>query len=181
MTDAWFRTAILALGGALGVNARYWLGAWMGRWTSHQFPWTTFSINVSGSFAIGFLTMVLARWQPHSGARLLVVVGFLGGYTTFSTFSLETLTLWERGEITRAFNYAAGSVVAGLAAVTLGALLGRGLVHSLEQPRTTRAARLESGGPLDPAHRDPRPASENDSAPQSARSGRADETRKEVS
>jgi CrcB protein len=119
--------AILSLGGALGVNARYWLGAWMSRWTSPQFPWATFTINVSGSFAIGFLTMALARWLPHPHIRLLVVVGFLGGYTTFSTFSFDSLALWERGEIGLALTNMVASVVVGFLAVGLGAGLARAL------------------------------------------------------
>ena len=116
---------MLSLGGALGVNARYWLGAWMTRWASPQFPWATFTINVSGSFAIGFLATVLARWLPHPNVRLLVLTGFLGGYTTFSTFSFDALTLWERGATTRALGYLAGSVAAGCIAVGLGAALAR--------------------------------------------------------
>jgi CrcB protein len=123
--EPWLRVAVLSLGGALGVNARYWLGAWMTRWASPQFPWATFTINVSGSFAIGFLTMVLARWLPHPNVRLLVLVGFLGGYTTFSTFSFDALRLWERGETARALGYLAGSVAAGCVAVGLGAALAR--------------------------------------------------------
>jgi fluoride exporter len=125
--------AILTIGGALGVNARYWLGVWMSRWVSPQFPWATFTINVSGSFAIGFLTILLARWQPQSPIRLLVVVGFLGGYTTFSTFSFESLTLWERGELSRALGYVVGSVIAGLAAVTVGAALAHGLILTVSE------------------------------------------------
>jgi CrcB protein len=119
--------AVLSLGGALGVNARYWLGAWISRWTSPQFPWATFTINVSGSFAIGFLTMALARWLPHPHLRLLVVVGFLGGYTTFSTFSFDSLALWERGEIGLSLTNMVASVAAGFLAVALGAGLARTL------------------------------------------------------
>jgi CrcB protein len=118
---------VLSIGGALGVNARYWLGVWMSQWTSPRFPWATVTINVSGSFAIGFLTTALARWLPHPQVRLCVLVGFLGGYTTFSTFAFESLTLWERGEIRLAMVNIAGSVVAGLVAVSLGVLLARAL------------------------------------------------------
>ncbi len=77
---------------------RYWLGVAISRWAGPQFPWATLAINVSGSFAIGLLTVLLSRWLPHPHMRLLVVVGFLGGYTTFSSFSAEALVLWERGE-----------------------------------------------------------------------------------
>jgi CrcB protein len=123
--DPWAKVLALTIGGSLGVNARYWLGAWMSRWTSPQFPWATFTINISGSFAIGFLTMLLARWLPHPTLRQAVVVGFLGGYTTFSSYSYETLTLAERGELIRAAGYAVGSVVLGLVAVVSGVVLGR--------------------------------------------------------
>ena len=78
-----------------------------------QFPWATFAINVSGSFAIGLFSVLLARWLPHPHARLLVVVGFLGGYTTFSSFSFESLTLWERGEWGLCLLYMVGSVACG--------------------------------------------------------------------
>lgn len=131
----WVRVAMLSVGGALGVNARYWLGFWINRWAGPRFPWATFSINVSGSFAIGFLTMVLARWLPHPNVRLLVLVGFLGGYTTFSTFAIESLMLWERGEPGRSISYVVGSVAAGLAAVVLGV----GLARALTLPESERA------------------------------------------
>ena len=97
--ERWNQVAVLSIGGVLGVNARYWLGIVINRWAGVQFPWATFAINVSGSFAIGFLSVLLTRWLPHPHARLLVVVGFLGGYTTFSSFSFESLALLERGEV----------------------------------------------------------------------------------
>jgi CrcB protein len=125
--EAWVKVMALTLGGSLGVNARYWIGAWMSRWTSPQFPWATLAINVTGSFAIGFLTVLLARWLPHPNIRLAVIVGFLGGYTTFSTYSYETLTLAERGEFVPALGYTIGSVALGLAAVVLGVALARAL------------------------------------------------------
>jgi fluoride exporter len=127
---------VLSVGGVLGVNARYWLGVAVNRWTGTHFPWATFTINVTGSFAIGLLSVLLARWLPHPHLRLLVVVGFLGGYTTFSSFSFESLALWERGEWGLCVAYMAGSVAAGFAAVVLGTALGR----ELSQPRAERAA-----------------------------------------
>lgn len=125
--ETWFKVAVLSLGGSLGVNARYWLGVWVNRWASPQFPWATVTINVSGSFLIGFLTLALTRWLPHPNLRLLVITGFLGGYTTFSTFEYEAVTLWERGEIWLAAVNVVGSVVAGFAAVLLGMALARGI------------------------------------------------------
>ena len=124
--ELWDRIIALSAGGVLGVNARYWLGFWMNRWVSPQFPWATFTINVSGSFAIGFLTMALARWLPHPNARLLVLVGFLGGYTTFSTFSWETASLLRDGSWGLALANVVGSVVAGVAGVFLALALVNG-------------------------------------------------------
>jgi CrcB protein len=132
--------ALLSVGGALGVNARHWLAVWMSGWAGSRFPWATFAINVSGSFAIGLLATVLARWLPdhHHQARLLFLVGFLGGYTTFSSFAFEGQILWGRGEIARALAYLAGSVVAGFVAVVLGIMLGRAVVGP-ETPSTVLA------------------------------------------
>ena len=122
-----YQVVVLSVGGVLGVNARYWLGVVINRWTGPHFPWATLTINVTGSFAIGLFSVVLARWLPHPHARLLVTVGFLGGYTTFSSFSFEALTLWERGERGLCVTYIIASVAASLAAVILGTALGRGL------------------------------------------------------
>jgi fluoride exporter len=128
--ESWYQVVVLSVGGVLGVNARYWLGVAISRWTGTQFPWATFTINVTGSFAIGLFTVFLARWLPqHPHARLLLVVGFLGGYTTFSSFSFESMTLWERGERGLCLTYMIGSVVAGFVAVLFGTALGRGLVY----------------------------------------------------
>jgi CrcB protein len=121
--DALLRVLVLSVGGALGVNARYWLGVAMGRWTGERLPWATVTINVSGSFAIGFLAVALARLWPHPLARLFVLTGFLGGYTTFSSFTLESLTLWDEGQRRLAAANTVGSVAAGLAAVALGVAL----------------------------------------------------------
>jgi CrcB protein len=144
--EPWFRVAVLSVGGALGVNARYWLGAWMNRWASPQFPWATFTINVSGSFAIGFLSMALTRWFPHPHIRLLVLVGFLGGYTTFSTFSFDSLTLWERGSPGLALTNIAGSVAAGLVAVGLGVGLARALTETHSGHATTAPLGIPARG-----------------------------------
>jgi CrcB protein len=135
--ERWYQVGVLSVGGVAGVNARYWLGVVLTRWAGSQFPWATFTINVTGSFAIGLVSVLLARWLPHPHARLLVVVGFLGGYTTFSSFSFESLALWERGEWGPCIAYMAGSVTAGFAAVVLGTALGREL--TLERPERAAA------------------------------------------
>ncbi|GIW88431.1 MAG: putative fluoride ion transporter CrcB [Isosphaeraceae bacterium] len=133
--NIWYQVGVLSLGGAFGVNARFWLGVWINRWASPQFPWATWIINVTGSFAIGFLTTWLARWLPHPSARLLVVTGFLGGYTTYSTFAFESLTLWERGERGLSLAYIVSTVAVGFLAATLGVILAR--PHSLSRPDPT--------------------------------------------
>jgi CrcB protein len=163
--ETWIRVAVLSVGGALGVNARFWLGVAISRWTSSQFPWATFTINVTGSFAIGLCTAVLARWLPHPHARLLITVGFLGGYTTFSSYSIESLTLWERGERGLCLTYLLGSVVAGFAAVVLGTVLGRGL----QRPETTTgasdsnsSAAISHAVPLYPGNQSAPPSSTDD-------------------
>jgi fluoride exporter len=119
------QVALLSLGGVFGVNARYWFGVWVTRNVSLQFPLATFLINVSGSFAIGFLTTLLINWLPHPHFRLLVVTGFLGGYTTYSSFAFESLVLWERGERATSVAYVSLTVIAGLLAVSLGVQLAR--------------------------------------------------------
>jgi CrcB protein len=122
------KTLWVGAGGFLGASARYWLGAWVqARWGT-AFPWATLAINVSGSFLLG---LVMAALLERPGAprapelRLLLAVGFLGAYTTFSTFSYETLALLAAARWARALANALGSLLAGLAAVWLGVFLGR--------------------------------------------------------
>ena len=123
--DALNRVLILSLGGALGVNARYWLALAIERRVGARFPWATLAINVSGAFALGVLATLMARLAPSHPWRLLALVGFLGGYTTFSTFALESHRLWGTGRLAASFAYMAGSAAAGFAAVALGVGLGQ--------------------------------------------------------
>lgn len=146
---SWSRILLLSVGGSLGVNARYWLGVAITRWAGPQFPWATLAINVSGAFAIGFLMAVLAHWLPHPNVRLVVIVGFLGGYTTFSSFAFEALTLWENGERTRGLGYVAGSVGAGLVAVVLGTAAGRGLIEFAGRSKAPAARAAVVGEPAE--------------------------------
>ncbi len=115
----------LSVGGVIGVNARYGLAVAIGRWLGTHFPWATLLINVTGSFAIGLISVILTRWFPHHSARLFLVVGMLGGYTTFSSFSYEAMVLWERGSVGSCLAYMVSSLVAGFAAVLLGTAIGR--------------------------------------------------------
>ena len=150
--QAWDRIVVLSIGGALGVNARYWLGVLMARWTGPRFPWATVVINVTGSFAIGFLAVILAYRWPHPLGRLFVVTGFLGGYTTFSSFAFESLKLWEDGDKELSLANTFGSVAAGLLAVVLGVALGRAVVGSPSEGERLvhgRPAHVEGAGPVE--------------------------------
>jgi CrcB protein len=132
--ELWVRVLVLSVGGVLGVNARYWLGVWISQWADPRFPWATFVVNVSGAFAAGFLSTALANRLPNPHVRVFVVAGFLGGYTTFSAFALESLTLWDRRAFGRAWGYVLGSCVAGLTAVALGAALAQNLIPERPLP-----------------------------------------------
>jgi CrcB protein len=118
----------MAAGGALGTMARFWLALTMAQLVGDRFPWGTLLINVLGSFVIGlFATLTLpgARLDVPSDIKLFVLVGLCGGFTTFSSFSLQTLELLRAGEVFAGIAYAAGSVLLCLLGVALGALLGR--------------------------------------------------------
>lgn len=106
--------------------ARYGLGTWIASRRPTIFPAGTFTINVTGSFAIGFLLVFsMEKFQLDPAWRLFLVVGFLGSYTTFSTFEYETLKLLEEGRLLTAMLYVFSSVLAGLIAVWAGAVAGR--------------------------------------------------------
>jgi CrcB protein len=118
------KSLFVGLGGCFGALARYWLGGWIVERLGNGFPWATFAINVSGSFLLGaFLGGVSGQGEKAAGLRLLVAVGFVGAYTTFSTYEWETLRLAEGPGWVRAMAYALGSLVAGFGAVWLGARL----------------------------------------------------------
>jgi CrcB protein len=113
----------VAIGGALGSMARFWLANTMAVWTGAEFPWGTLLINVIGSFVISFfgmLTGTAARFAVPYEARIFVTVGLCGGFTTFSSFSLQTIDLLRTGQPFRAVLYVAASVILCLAACALG-------------------------------------------------------------
>lgn len=108
----------VAIGGALGSMARYATGIYVGRWLGTAFPWGTLLINIFGSFLIGaFAESFALRWDASQSTRVFLVVGICGGYTTFSTFSLDIVTLINRGEPLVAGIYIVASVALGVAAL----------------------------------------------------------------
>lgn len=120
---------IVFLGGGLGSAARYGVGVLALRWIGSGYPWGTFGINVVGSFAMGVVAGYFALKSGLSQPlRLFLTTGIIGGFTTFSTYALETALLQERGELGAALTYALGSVVVGVAALFAGLALVRVLV-----------------------------------------------------
>ncbi|MDQ2900827.1 MAG: fluoride efflux transporter CrcB [Acidobacteriota bacterium] len=118
------RYLVILLGGAAGALSRYLAASAIMNRFGGRFPLGTFLINVTGCFAIGaIMTLLSARSNLHPNWRLLIVVGFLGGYTTFSSFAFETFMAEREGMHWIGFLNAAGSVVAGYLAVWLGTLL----------------------------------------------------------
>jgi CrcB protein len=118
----------VAAGGALGSVARFWLVGVMTALTGPRFPWGTLLINVLGSLVIGMVagvTLTPARMGIHPDLRIFLMVGICGGFTTFSSFSLQTLELIQTGDVVPALGYIAGSVILCLAFVWGGWLLGR--------------------------------------------------------
>lgn len=128
VTETWRVVAVMA-GGAVGCAARYAIG----RLAVHHFaqaigvfPWPTFFINVLGSFILGVVAVFYSKAHPHPPMLWLILgTGFCGGFTTFSTFSLELFTLMEKGRPGAAFLYAGGSVTLGLSAAWLAVKLAR--------------------------------------------------------
>jgi CrcB protein len=115
----------VGLGGFVGAIARYSLALFIDARLETPFPYATLLINVTGSFILGMLSGALEFSSLPPEVRLTIGVGFLGAYTTFSTFTYETLRLVEAGDTALALGYVAASIVAGLTAATLGLALGR--------------------------------------------------------
>ncbi len=115
---------LVAIGGALGSILRYWIGGSVNRAT-HLFPAGTFTVNVVGSLLVGMLTGLMMNAQTHPNVRPALIVGFCGGFTTFSTFSMETVGLAMGGQPLMAALYAVASVIACVIGATLGFIVGR--------------------------------------------------------
>jgi CrcB protein len=117
---------LVALGGAFGSVLRYLVGVWTVRMFGVSFPWGTLTVNVVGSFAIGLLAELIARrFNASMELRMLLVTGVLGGFTTFSSFSLDTMVLMERGAMAATAGYVLATLCLSFASVFAGLALGR--------------------------------------------------------
>jgi len=121
---------VIGLGGALGAMSRYLTSGWVQTLSDSFFPWGTMAVNVLGSLALGFLMVWLQSTAATAEVRGLITVGFLGSFTTFSTFSYETAVMLRDGEWWRAGGYTVGSIVLGLIAVGAGAFLAAALTQT---------------------------------------------------
>ncbi|MGN6301748.1 MAG: fluoride efflux transporter CrcB [Angustibacter sp.] len=128
----------IGAGGAVGAAAR-WSVSQAAPTAPGQFPWATFAVNVSGCLALGVLMVfVVDVWPPRRYVRPFLGVGVLGGYTTFSTYMLETRSLVVGGEEALAMLYLLGSLVAGLVAVWVAIVITRAAVRRSRHGRTAR-------------------------------------------
>lgn len=122
----WFA---IALGGALGATARFAMSHHIYQWFGREFAWGTLSVNVLGSFVMGFVAIMLVdKFAVSTEWRAFIMVGFLGAFTTFSTFSFETMQYIQVGELNKAMLNIAVSLVSCLVSVWLGLMLGRQLL-----------------------------------------------------
>jgi fluoride exporter len=113
--------AFVALGGAVGASARYIVGVLAAHYGSGQFPWGTFSVNVAGSCLVGILAGLMTyTWSPSPELRAFLIVGVLGGFTTFSAFSMEVALLIERDRLGLAALYLGATVVISVAGLFAG-------------------------------------------------------------
>jgi CrcB protein len=118
----------VAAGGAIGSVGRYVVAGQVMRILGPSFPWGTLAVNVIGGLVMGLLVELMAlAWSPSPGVRAFLTVGLLGGFTTFSAFSLEAATLIERGSWGAALGYALASVVLSIAALFAGLAIVRTL------------------------------------------------------
>jgi len=118
----WF---LVFVGGGLGAVTRHFANRVGLAALGPGFPWWTFAVNVVGCFLIGLLAGLFGSLETGHNARLFLITGFLGGFTTFSAFSLDALTLWERGQPMQAGLYILSSVILSLIAAAAGLMLSR--------------------------------------------------------
>ncbi|MBL8583439.1 MAG: fluoride efflux transporter CrcB [Rhizobiaceae bacterium] len=123
-----FHLLLVAVGGAIGASLRHLTNLAAMRLFGAGFPWGTMAINVAGSLAMGvFVETLVRRYGGSNELRLFVATGILGGFTTFSAFSLDFAVLWERGAVAPAILYAVGSVILSILALFAGMWLVRSL------------------------------------------------------
>ncbi|KRB22993.1 camphor resistance protein CrcB [Mesorhizobium sp. Root695] len=120
-----FNLLLVVVGGGIGAGIRHLTSMGALRLVGPNYPWGTMAINIVGSFAMGLFIAILARRGGSNELRLFVATGILGGFTTFSAFSLDFATLWERGATLPAFGYALASVIGAIIALFLGLWLAR--------------------------------------------------------
>ena len=119
---------LVAAGGAIGSSLRHLVNVASLRWLGPGFPWSTLAVNIVGCFAMGVLIDLIARrFGASQEMRLFIATGILGGFTTFSAFSLDAAVLWERGAHGVAALYVSASVIGALAALFAGLWLARSL------------------------------------------------------
>lgn len=122
------KPVLVGIGGVCGALCRWWLGSLLQGRQAGVFPWPTFLINVSGCFVLGLVMSILATRVPadlREPLQLALGVGFLGAYTTFSTFAFEATALLQSGAWHLAIWYIGGSVLLGMLAISAGIFLGR--------------------------------------------------------
>jgi len=120
-----FNLLLVVIGGGIGAGIRHLTNMGALRLVGPNYPWGTMAINIVGSFAMGLFIATLARRGGSNEVRLFVATGILGGFTTFSAFSLDFATLWERGATLPALGYALASVIGAIIALFLGLWLAR--------------------------------------------------------
>ncbi len=122
----WSQLFWIALGGALGALGRFWAGHLVHLWLPRDFPWGTLTANLLGSMLIGLaFVLIVQRSELDAAWRMAVVVGFLGAFTTFSTFSLENVLMLQNGEWLRASLYMSLSLSGCIAGTWAGTIVGR--------------------------------------------------------
>jgi fluoride exporter len=126
MTSGISHILLVAAGGGIGAAVRHFVNLASVRLMGTAFPWGTLAINIAGCFVMGvFIELLARRFNASNELRLFVATGVLGGFTTFSAFSLDFAVLWERGAMLPAAGYVFASVIGSLAAVFLGLSLAR--------------------------------------------------------
>lgn len=116
----------IGIGGFLGANARYWLGSLISRWLGTGFPYATGIINITGALVIGIIATLFAdRAVDNESLRLFLIVGILGGYTTFSSYSYEAVSMMQQDRWLAAIGYLVGSNMLGIGACVGGVLIAR--------------------------------------------------------